>query len=468
VTGGSSYTAGDGLNLTGSSFSVNNTVVRTSGDQTINGVKSFSSIINGNIAGNAGTATSLKDAPSVCGSGHYARGIDVSGNALDCTPVPEGNSYTAGNGLSLSSNKFSLAANGTANYLTKWTGTNTLGRSIIQESSDGYNDYVGIGTNPVSNASLSVGSNIRYGGFINQVGMSGGYRVFDGANTVKCPDASVGTNRECIFNPAANHSPVRGSVSTQGSFILDGYASAEWGNTGAFQGRASDSANMPSFSWRGSESEMGMYKAAINKLAFSTNGQEKMTIDSAGTLIVKNNSGNRMLNLTTNGSTGNIRMTIGNAGSASELDVGTIDPVYTIGGKKYATYMAGMVGIKEETNGVLSLSKQSAGLFMTKIDFKNAPESSDIWLFGKVTNLIGNRDHFDETTCLLTPNFAGQIWYEKDWANLSINIFARPDNINRDNVEVSYRLTAPRFDKIDRTNFSDSEGEGFNLDKLLK
>jgi hypothetical protein len=85
-----------------------------------------------------------------------------------------------------------------------------------------------------------------------------------------------------------------------------------------------------------------------------------------------------------------------------------------------------------------------------------------------VTNLIGNRDHFDETTCLLTPNFAGQIWYEKDWDSSSINVFARPDNSNRDDVEVSYRLTAPRFDKIERTNFSTSEGEGFNLDKLLK
>ncbi|HOH85072.1 MAG TPA: hypothetical protein PLS17_00005, partial [bacterium] len=159
--------------------------------------------------------------------------------------------------------------------------------------------------------------------------------------------------------------------------------------------------------------------------------------------------------------------TIGDGGT-SKLDVGTVDPIYTIGGQKYATYMAGMTGVKEETSGALVLNKQSAGLFMAKLDFQKAPEGSDIWLFGRTTNLIDNQEHFDQTSCLLTPNFAGQTWYEKDWDGRSINIFARPDNINRASIEVSYRLTAPRFDQKQWTNYSDSESEGFNLDKLLK
>ena len=160
-------------------------------------------------------------------------------------------------------------------------------------------------------------------------------------------------------------------------------------------------------------------------------------------------------------------VTIGDGGN-SKLNVGTVDPIYTIGGQKYATYMAGMTGVKEETSGALVLNKQSAGLFMAKLDFQKAPEGSDIWLFGRTTNLIDNQEHFDQTSCLLTPNFAGQAWYEKDWDGRSINISARPDNVNRASVEVSYRLTAPRFDQKQWTNYSDSESEGFNLDKLLK
>ena len=145
-----------------------------------------------------------------------------------------------------------------------------------------------------------------------------------------------------------------------------------------------------------------------------------------------------------------------------------VDPIYTIDGQQYATYMAGMTGVKEETSGTLVLDKQSAGLFMSKLDFQNALPGSDIWLFGRTTNLLNNQKHFDQTSCLLTPNFAGQVWYEKDWDGRSINIFARPSNVNRASVEVSYRLTAPRFDQQQWTNYSDSQHEGFNLDKLLK
>ncbi|ETD90207.1 hypothetical protein U713_06180 [Rhodobacter capsulatus YW2] len=53
------YTAGSGLSLTGTTFAVDGTVVRTSGDQTLAGVKTFSSPIGGSITGNAATATKL-------------------------------------------------------------------------------------------------------------------------------------------------------------------------------------------------------------------------------------------------------------------------------------------------------------------------------------------------------------------------------------------------------------------------
>jgi len=161
-------------------------------------------------------------------------------------------------------------------------------------------------------------------------------------------------------------------------------------------------------------------------------------------------------------------MSIGDGGSNSELDVGTVDPLYTIGGKRYATYMSGMTGVKEETSGVLTLDKNSAGLFMAKLDFAQSPEGSDLWLFGRTTDIINNQEHFNKVSCLLTSNFSGEVWYEKDWESKAITIFARPANSKREGVEVSYRLTAPRFDNDSWNNYSNSDNEGFNLDQLLQ
>ena len=185
--------------------------------------------------------------------------------------------------------------------------------------------------------------------------------------------------------------------------------------------------------------------------------------DNSGAIVFNDSSGNALMTINDSQT-----MTIGDGGGVSKLNVGTVDPIYTIDGKKYATYMAGMTGVKEETSGTLILDKQSAGLFMAKLDFNNAPVGSDVWLFGRTTNLINNQEHFQQSACLLTPNFAGQAWYEKDWASRSINVFAKPDNANLDSVEISYRLTGPRFDQVDWNNYSDSEQDGFNLDKLLK
>ena len=70
---------------------------------------------------------------------------------------------------------------------------------------------------------------------------------------------------------------------------------------------------------------------------------------------------------------------------------------------------------------------------------------------------------FDRMTLLITPGFDGRVWYEKDIKNKKIRILADR------NGEVSYRLTAPRFDSKGWSNYAtDGDHEGLNLDKLLK
>jgi len=68
---------------------------------------------------------------------------------------------------------------------------------------------------------------------------------------------------------------------------------------------------------------------------------------------------------------------------------------------------------------------------------------------------------------LLSPGFAGQAWYEKDIARHTLTIKAVNSGAAAP-AEVSYRLTAPRFDYQSWPNTSTSSDEGFNLDKVLR
>jgi len=81
-----------GINVVEGTISVDNTVVRTSGDQTIDGVKTFNSSIDGDINGNAGTATALETARTI-------NGVSFDGTEDITVSTTTTESLTAGDGL---------------------------------------------------------------------------------------------------------------------------------------------------------------------------------------------------------------------------------------------------------------------------------------------------------------------------------------------------------------------------------
>jgi hypothetical protein len=144
----------------------------------------------------------------------------------------------------------------------------------------------------------------------------------------------------------------------------------------------------------------------------------------------------------------------GTANISGKLTVPTIDPLYTINGKNYATYVPSMTGQNEETAGTIELSKGTDGKYGYLIDFSQLPTGSDLWLFAKATNL---KNTMDRLIANLTPSFDGNVWYEKIPAKHQLIIHGKASDNSSDAVEVSYRLTAPRFDAAKWTTIAPAD-----------
>jgi hypothetical protein len=145
---------------------------------------------------------------------------------------------------------------------------------------------------------------------------------------------------------------------------------------------------------------------------------------------------------------------------SGKINVGTIDPIYTINNVKYATYLPGMTGVKEETTGVIQIQNSKckdqnenskSKICEYEIDFSKEKRGSDLWLFWQITDF--GKD-WENLTVLLTPNFNGSTWYEKKPNEKKLLIYAqiRDSDSLPLNPEISYRLTAPRFDYEQHTN----------------
>jgi len=158
---------------------------------------------------------------------------------------------------------------------------------------------------------------------------------------------------------------------------------------------------------------------------------------------------------TTNPTTGKLVVSGGNVDFGSnKLTVGTIDPVYEIDGKKYASYVSDFAGgVRTETSGFLQILNPKSEIlnksqiinskFQTVIDFNNLEKGSDLWLFWETSN-----KNLNDVVVILTPGFDGRVWYEKIVQSSKFKV--QSSNIltiySDKEGEVSYRLTAPRKD----------------------
>lgn len=127
------------------------------------------------------------------------------------------------------------------------------------------------------------------------------------------------------------------------------------------------------------------------------------------------------------------------------------DPPYEINGQGYSTYCPSMIGVKEEMTGTVYLERKIDRVVSEfKIDFSEVQENSDFWLFKKITDL---GEKLENLCVLLTAEgFENtHVWYEKQGKVLFIRSY--------EDGEVSFRLTAPRFDWEDnptKQTFDDS------------
>jgi len=107
----------------------------------------------------------------------------------------------------------------------------------------------------------------------------------------------------------------------------------------------------------------------------------------------------------------------------------------------------------------LKLTDIGNGEFSGEINFAFADKGSDFWLFRSTTNF---GEQWKNLSILLTPGFKGEVYYEKDVANNRILIAGSSDKTSGD-FEVSYRLTAPRFDYLEWPNVPKDAEPGTGL-----
>ena len=137
-----------------------------------------------------------------------------------------------------------------------------------------------------------------------------------------------------------------------------------------------------------------------------------------------------------------------------KLDVSTIDPVYTIGGVKYATYGHSTVGVKEEVGVRLEVDSlnTATGRYEYSVDFSTLPRGSDLWLFYQVTDF---GEDWQDLVVTLTPGFDGRVFYRLLPEEKKLVVASTEPG------SVSLRLFAGRFDASRWSNLRTDQSDPF-------
>ena len=202
---------------------------------------------------------------------------------------------------------------------------------------------------------------------------------------------------------------------------------------------------------------------AYNGLQFTTGATPTLSITTGGSVGVGTTTPVQQLSVANNLYIGNGGVTaMGQATSTfqgdikilGKLDVGTIDPVYTIGGVKYATYGASTVGIKEEATAKFALKEYDAKrkLYKRTVAFSELEKGSDLWLFYQVTTF---GEDWEKLVVNLTPAFDGRVFYEEDVEAKTITIYGSEKG------SVSARFIADRYDADKWSNVRPDQDDPF-------
>lgn len=155
---------------------------------------------------------------------------------------------------------------------------------------------------------------------------------------------------------------------------------------------------------------------------------------------------------------GNLNMNGNNILGVGKLTVTTLDPLYEIGGSKYATYGPDVIGLKVEYFGKSKLQRTANNEWKTTINVGNAEKGSDLWVFWQTSDTGKN---LSDLNVSLTPQFNGRTWYELNPKQKQVIIYA--DILKSDpgtEPMVSYHLVAPRFDANEWGTKTDTSERG--------
>ena len=117
-----------------------------------------------------------------------------------------------------------------------------------------------------------------------------------------------------------------------------------------------------------------------------------------------------------------------------------------------------MIGQKEETTGTADITTPTIATdgstgYSHTITFDEEDAGSDLWLFSRATNI---RENIDRLVVLLSAEGNTKVWYTVDRANREVHLLSDVP------TRVSYRMTAPRFDFVNWTNYNHDAVDGFH------